>query len=179
MHANIFGDFVKGSNLDMYQPIVRQGIRLHREIDSYIGQHPGVKELVLNLAPSLPKVAGIAVDIYFDHFLANNWKQYHPEELSVFLERFYNYRINEENYPDERFLQTLFRLKKGKWLSEYAHLSGVEAACIGVSRRISFPNALMNGKMVLEDHYTLVEASFDQFMQDATAYFSVENEESL
>lgn len=172
MHANIFGDFVKGRNLEMYHPKVREGIILHRKIDSYIGRHPEVRKLVSQLYPSLPKVAGIAVDIYFDHFLVNNWKQFHSTDLDVFLDIFYNYKVNEEHYPDELFLQTLFRLKKGRWISGYANFSGVEEACTGVSRRISFPNALMNGRMVLENNYNLIEEVFFNYMRDAVEYFS-------
>lgn len=173
MHANIFGDFVKGTKLDMYVPVVREGIVLHRKIDSYIGQHTGVRKLVVQLSSSLPKVAGIAVDIYFDHFLAIHWKQYHLTDLDDFLEAFYNYKINEEHYPDELFLYTLFRLKRDRWISEYANLDGVEGACIGVSRRISFPNSLMNGRMVLEDNYDLVKQAFFTYMDDAVEHFSL------
>lgn len=172
MHANLFGDFVKGSNLDRYLPKVREGITLHRTIDTYIGQHPDVRKLLLRLSPSLPKVAGIAIDIYFDHFLAIHWKDFHADQLTSFLETFYTHRIDEEHYPDELFLQTLFRLKKGRWLSGYAHLDGIEGACIGVSRRISFPNSLMNGRMVLEENYSLVEEAFFQYMNDAIPYFN-------
>lgn len=171
MHANIFGDFVKGRNLEMYVPKVREGIVLHRRIDSYIGQHETVKQLNRALSPSLPKVASVAVDIFFDHFLAKYWDRFHPVELNVFLESFYNYKINEEQYPDELFLQTLFRLKKGKWISGYIHLDGIEGTCIGVSRRISFPNALINGRMVLEDNYEIVENAFFEYMKDANDYF--------
>ena len=174
MHANLFGDFVKGKNLDMYVPKVRKGIVLHRKIDSYIGQHPEVRKLLLHLSPSLPKVSGIAIDIFFDHFLALHWNQFHSTELNEFLESFYHHKINESHYPDELFLQTLFRLKKGKWISEYGNLDGVEGVCIGVSRRISFPNALMNGRMVLESNYGLIEEIFHSFMNDAIGSLSDE-----
>lgn len=175
MHSNLFGDFVKGKNLDMYVSEVQKGIVLHRKIDSYIGQHQGVKNLSKQLSPSLPKVASIAIDIFFDYFLSKHWSRFHSVERNEFLSAFYNYKINEEQYPDELFLQTLFRLKKGKWLSEYVHLDGIEMACIGVSRRISFPNSLMNGRMVLENNYKLIEEIFLEYMEDAVNHFYGDN----
>lgn len=166
MHANLFGDFVKGRNLEMYKPKVQSGIVLHRKIDTYIGQHESVRQLIKILSPSLPKVASVAVDIYFDHFLSKHWTQFHSDTLDDFLNAFYNYKINEVHYPNELFLQTLFRLKKGKWISEYIHLEGIEAACVGVSKRISFPNALINGRIVLENNYDIIESVFFKYMDD-------------
>lgn len=166
MHANLFGDFVKGRNLEIYEPKVQMGIVLHRKIDSYIGQHEEVKKLTKILSPSLPKVASVAVDIYFDHFLSKHWNQFHSDKLDNFLESFYSYKIKEEHYPNKLFLKVLFYLKKEKWMSEYIHLDGIEAACVGVSRRISFPNALINGRIVLENNYDLIEEVFFKYMND-------------
>lgn len=171
MHANLFGDFVKGKDLSAYNQMVQEGIILHRNIDAFIGQHSKVKELSKLLSPSLPKVSSIAIDIYFDHFLAKNWNDYHHQELNDFLANFYTYKINETDYPNELFLQTLFRLKKGQWISEYNTLQGIEYVCRGVSQRISFPNALKNGRMVLENNYNSVEETFKHFMKDAIDYF--------
>lgn len=171
MHSNLFGDFVKGSDLSSFHPEVQKGIRLHRKIDDYIDHHLEVKLLTRQLSPSLPKVAAIAVDIYFDHFLSKHWHHFHPESLDSFLDKFYTYRINEKQYPNEQFLHMIFRLKRGRWISGYLSLDGVEAACFGVSRRISFPNALINGRMVLENNYTAVEATFFIYMKDAIDYF--------
>lgn len=166
MHANLFGDFVKGRNLGVYEPKVQSGIVLHRKIDSYISRHDGVKQLLKILYPSLPKVASVAVDIYFDHFLAKHWNHFHTDKLDDFLNAFYNYEINEIHYPNELFLQMLLHLKRGKWLSEYIHTDGIEATCIGVSRRISFPNALIHGRTVLENNYLIIEDVFFDYMND-------------
>lgn len=174
MHANLFGDFVKGRNLDMYEPIVKEGIILHRTIDSYIDQHPDVRELYLLLSPSLPKVAGIAIDLYFDHFLALHWEKYHPQSLNNFLEPFYTYKISETRYPNDQFLNMLFYLKRGRWMSEYQKLDGIGRACEGVSSRISFPNSLKYGRMVLEDNYETVQQAFELYISDAIQHFSGE-----
>ncbi|HLU87619.1 MAG TPA: hypothetical protein VKZ44_07670, partial [Taishania sp.] len=66
MYANLFGDFVKGRNWKQYTNEIQKGIVLHRTIDSFIDTHSAVKELAHLLAPDLPKVAPIAIDIYFD-----------------------------------------------------------------------------------------------------------------
>ena len=60
MLANLYGDFVKGSNLEAYTESVQTGIRLHRSIDNFIDTHPDVLELKRLLYEDLPKVSGIA-----------------------------------------------------------------------------------------------------------------------
>ena len=171
MYANLFGDFVKGSNLNMYSPIVKEGIQLHRQIDSYIGNHVAVKELSKHLSPELPKVAPIAIDIYFDHFLAVNWQQFHTERLDDFLEAFYNFQINKADYPNENFDRLISAMKERRWLSQYTEIYSVDRACVFLSNRLSFPNALANGKTVLENNYAVIERAFFSYMKDAVNYF--------
>ena len=171
MYANLFGDFVKGKDLSEYTSIVQQGIRLHREIDSYIDNHPIIKELLHHLYPSLPKIAGIAIDLYFDHLLAKNWKNYSAISLGNFIQTFENHSIDEVNYPDENFHFMLFRMKKSQWLIHYASLDGLEHACRGVSQRISFPNTLFNGRTVFEENEQLISEAFKLFMNEAQQHF--------
>lgn len=171
MYANLFGDFVKGSNLNTYNPIVKEGIQLHREIDSFIGNHAAVKELSKHLSPELPKVAPIAIDIYFDHFLALNWERFHTKQLTGFLEEFYNFQINKLDYSNEKFDQLILAMKEKRWLSEYSKIYSVDKACVFLSNRLSFENALPSGKMVLENNYKEIEQVFFSYMKDAVNYF--------
>lgn len=171
MYANIFGDFVKGSDLSAYTPTVQYGVRLHREIDSYFDTHPEVRKLLHILYPSLPKIAGIAIDLFFDHVLAKNWSHYHHQPLDDFLNTFYNHPIDETHFPDESFLHMLFRMRHSNWIKQYETLDGLERACKGVSRRISFPNTLFNGRSVYEAQEAAITACFHLFMKDAIAHF--------
>src|SRR5574343_294919 len=88
--ANLFGDFVKGKKYLDYPYHVQKGVLLHRKIDHFIDHHAGVVRLIHEIRPHLPKVAPIAIDIYFDHLLAKNWQKYHPTELPAFLATLYS-----------------------------------------------------------------------------------------
>ena len=172
MYANLFGDFVKGKDLSMYKKNVQQGIILHREIDHYIDHHPIVLELLHELYPQLPKIAGIAVDLYFDHVLAKEWYNYSNVTLTDFISTFENHTINENDFPSEPFQYMLFRMKKGQWLSYYNQLDGLDKACRGVSQRISFPNVLFNGKDVFVKNETIITQAFHEFMEEAKIHFN-------
>lgn len=172
MYANLFGDFVKGKDLSHYEEKIQQGILLHREIDHYIDHHPIVLDLLHHLYPKLPKIAGIAVDLYFDHILAKNWNVFSEISLDSFIDNFENHTINEIHYPNDSFHYMLFRMKKGKWLNYYDQLEGLDKACRGVSQRISFPNSLYNGKDVFVENEPIITETFHLFMPEAKVHFS-------
>lgn len=171
MVANLFGDFVKGRDLSKYPPLIQKGIILHREIDSYIDHHPAVLNLMHQLYKSLPKISGIAVDLYFDHLLAKKWKNYHPTDLDDFIQNFYNIEIESLEFYNEEFLFMISKMKEMNWLHQYQFQEGLEKACNGLSRRISFENKLKDAPKVFLSKQKEIEECFEIFMDDAIPYY--------
>jgi acyl carrier protein phosphodiesterase len=172
MAVNLLGDFIKGKNLSNYAPITQQGVFLHRTIDSYIDHHPAVIELLHILYKPLPKIAGIAVDLYFDHLLAKNWSSYHDSKLEDFLHYFYH-SVNFEN-PDftPEFKLMLKKMIEKNWLYQYQYKHGLHKACQGVSARISFENELINGVRVFEAFEKPIEIAFKAYMTEAKIHLN-------
>ena len=167
MIANLFGDSVKGNKYLNYSSKIQQGVLLHRKIDFYIDNHDLVKELRLELYKELPKVAGIAIDLYFDHLLAIHWNSYHYKPFESFLDEFYMHRSKYEVELNIEFRLFLERLREHKWISHYPSLYGLEQVCLGVSKRISFKNKLPEAPLVFSKHNIKIENVFHQFMNDA------------
>ena len=174
MYANMYGDFVKGSHLEKLPEIVQRGSYLHRKIDFYIDNHPKVLELKHLLHEELPKVAGIAIDLYFDHLLAKNWDQFHPMPLREFINSFHSYPYDKTLYPNPNFHFVLKLMKKDDWLYNYQFPSGLEFACKGLSNRISFSNQLWNAPEVFHTYQAEIEEAFAIFMNDALLHFESE-----
>lgn len=171
MYANIFGDFVKGKDLSRYPKKIQKGIRLHRTIDDYIDHHPAVIELMHELYAPLPKIAGIAIDLYFDHLLAINWSDYHNLPLDDFIEKFQTASIDREPYDKEFFWTVLSKMKEEEWLHHYQTTYGLTKACQGLSARISFPNVLHTAPQVFEENTQKIETCFHIFMTDAVPFY--------
>ncbi|HIP31228.1 MAG TPA: DUF479 domain-containing protein [Crocinitomicaceae bacterium] len=171
MYANIFGDFVKGKDLSHYSQPIQNGIILHRKIDDYIDNHPIVRELIHTLYKPLPKVAGIAVDLYFDHLLANNWEKYCNTELNDFILQFENAQIDRAEMKNEEFWSVIDRMKKGEWLQHSASEYGLRKSSEGVSRMISFPNVLNEAPIVYKNNQQIIENTFHRFMEEAVPFF--------
>ncbi|MFN6014756.1 MAG: ACP phosphodiesterase [Flavobacteriales bacterium] len=171
MYANLFGDHIKGSQLDKFPSSVKKGILLHRKIDYFIDHHPAVIGLLHMLYHELPKVAGIAVDLYFDHLLAVNWNKYHTKDLDEFLVEFYTYVPNNWNHYSKDFQILIGNMRKFRCMNYYAKFEGLEKDSEGVSSRISFDNTLKDAPAIFLKHRTEIESSFSAFMKDAIPMF--------
>ena len=181
MLANLYGDFVKGKNYTFLPEIVQKGVSLHRNIDNYIDHHPLVKEIRLKLYKELPKVAGIAIDLYFDHLLAKNWNAYHQKPLYQFVDDFFDFALQQKHltflnddfkYPPQ-FIHLLTLMKERNWIKRYENIEGLEMASKGLSRRISFPNKLDSSELVFLNYRDEIYAVFNQYMKDAQMVFKV------
>lgn len=175
MYANLYGDFVKGTQISHLPLIIQQGIRLHRMIDSYTDQHSGVRELARSLYDFLPKVSGIAIDLYFDHLLAKHWSKFHAHDFVDYLDSFYNHQPDlwEEYHSKFRDFISIMRLRK--WLNHYDGFIGLTKMCHGVSAKLSFENKLSNAPNVFEEKETHIISCFEEFMSDVIREFGLEN----
>ena len=172
MLANLFGDFVRGKDLSHFRHKTQQGIYLHRNIDSYIDNHPAVHDLLQILYKPLPKVAGIAIDLYFDHLLADNWKKYHDEKLTDFIQNFYDsVDLDHEEFNDH-FRLVITKMQEKNWLYQYQFEHGLYKACQGVSNRISFENVLGNGVEVFLEYRPDIEKAFEKYMSEANEHLN-------
>ncbi len=173
MLANLYGDFVKGSNLEAHTVGVQAGIRLHRSIDNFIDTHSDVLQLKRILYEDLPKVSGVAIDLFFDHLLAKNWSEFHDLSLTEFLNRFYTCELPiTANFTSE-FLNFIDAMRTHNWISHYPTEYGLRKSCEGVSAKISFPNHLKDGHLVFKKHEEEITECFKKYMHDALEYFKV------
>lgn len=181
MVANLYGDFVKGKDYTYLPPIVQKGVLLHREIDDFIDTHPLIKELRTDLFKVLPKIAGIAIDLYADHLLAKNWSQHSDVKLKEFVENFFNHALDMKNltlnnkdhifnYPAD-FIQILKLMNDRNWILRYRELEGLTMASTGLSKRISFENNLDKATEIFQDQEGKITEVFNAFMIDAKARF--------
>ncbi|MEJ6599444.1 MAG: ACP phosphodiesterase [Crocinitomicaceae bacterium] len=171
MHANLLGDSVKGKDYSHLPQKIQDGVKLHRTIDNYIDTHPVVLELLRELYKPLPKISGVAVDLYFDHLLARNWSSFHEKSLKEFVKDFYAIEFKTPEQYSYRFDFMIGKMKEFDWLYEYRNHSGLTQACLGLSRRISFENVLAKAPEIFLECEESIELAFNRFMSDAIPFF--------
>ncbi len=172
MYANLYGDHIKGRNFEQLPELLQKGIKLHRSIDNYIDHHPKVIDLMRQLYPELPKVTGIAIDLFFDHLLAKNWANYHSKSFEIFLDEFYRYNPVYWNHYSKEFQEFIDKMKTYKWMNYYTQFEGLEKSCEGVSSRLSFSNELINAPLVFLKHEKVITDCFNEYMKEAIVYFN-------
>ncbi|GED41859.1 ACP phosphodiesterase [Cobetia marina] len=89
LFGNLIADGVRGSDLSDWSPEVEAGIRFHRRCDAVIDAHPETRWLLTQVPPSSRRVAGIALDMMWDHLLA---AEMHDDDI----ERLYRLLAREE-----------------------------------------------------------------------------------
>ena len=87
--GNFMADSIKGDNYNNYPEYIRKGILLHRSIDSFTDLHPVFRKSKHRLHDRYGHYSGVIMDIFYDHFLAKNWQDYHATRLPVYVEDFY------------------------------------------------------------------------------------------
>jgi len=143
---------------------------LHRRIDGFTDQHPVFIRSKRRIRPELRRYGGIAVDLFYDHFLAREFSSYHDIPLEQFADRFY--RLLEEYEPQlpPRLQKIMPSMIARNWLVSYREVDTIERALSRISLRLSRPNALGETAEELRLCYNDFAADFEAFFPELLAF---------
>lgn len=165
--GNFIGDFVKGKNLhERYDADLAKGIALHREIDWFTDTHLVVKQSKDRLRPKYRHYAGVIVDIFYDHFLANTWDRYSTQQLPDFAEECYATIQQHESILPEDVKYMMPYMITGNWLVNYSKLEGIQRALSGMARRTRFESKMEESVADLQQHYEDYKGEFEVFFPE-------------
>lgn len=173
--GNFIGDFVKGDPTNPRHKLRAAeiaGVRLHRAIDSFTDSHPDVAAVRELLYPRCHKYAGVAVDVFFDHFLARQFASLTGETLDDFTAFFYtSLRRLASRFPApaNRMLDAMIRYD---WVRSYQTLDGIDRSLNGISRRTAYPSGLDTAIIDLEQYYEEINARFIHFWPELVEHIS-------
>ncbi|GIV36874.1 MAG: ACP phosphodiesterase [Cyclobacteriaceae bacterium] len=171
MVGNFIGDFVKGRNLySRYEAAIAAGVELHRAIDEFTDQHTAVKASKQRLRPGYRHYAGVLVDIFYDHFLARQWDEHHPQLLPDFAEQVY--RLMDQHHPvlPPKVQYMLPYMTRENWLANYARLEGIDRALKGMARRTRHISHMELALTDLKAHYHQFNNEFNNFFPEVSAF---------
>jgi acyl carrier protein phosphodiesterase len=161
--GNFMGDYVKGKNYNSYPDLVRKGILIHRDIDTYTDMHPITRRGKLRIVSKYHKYAGIIIDIFYDHFLASMWDDFSSLPLQDFVSRTYdllkrNYKVLPEAI--KRWFPTFL---ENNWMMAYQTVDGIELVLERMAANTSLPNHAGYAVEVLSDRYSSFKSDFLEF----------------
>ncbi len=165
--GNFVGDFVKGKNIvEKVGVEMARGIELHREIDFFTDRHPVVKESKDRLRPKYRHYSGVIVDVFYDHFLAKNWHDYHDQLLPDYADHVYDVIQKNASLLPERVNMMMPYMIKGNWLVNYAHLEGIHRALSGMARRTPYESKMDESVSDLKEYYEEFKKEFVIFFPE-------------
>ncbi len=170
--GNFIGDTVLGKEYNIYSKEIQEGVLLHRKIDVYTDKHPIFREHTKLLFPQFSHYSRVIVDIFYDHFLASLWDDYHAQSLERYTEEFYD---SIENYS------TLFPLKMKRiypymksqnWFLKYKTLDGLTQILAQMENRTRFKYNLKESVTNLEEDYQTFKKGFLIFFAEIQFFVS-------
>lgn len=168
--GNLLGDFVKGSTVNLYDGEIRKGIDLHRKVDSYTDSHVIVRSSKSLISPQRRRFAGVLVDVFYDHFLAKNWRDYSEVPLGDFARCAYKILQENRDILPESLQRVLPIIIARDLLSSYQEISEIAGTLARMSARIKRINNLASGIEDLTVNYQQLESDFRAFFPDLISY---------
>lgn len=103
------------------------------------------------------------VDVTYDHFLANDKKEFTPDTLLNFSKEVYKTVDLFENLLPERFQKMFPYMKTQNWLYNYHSHWGTFKSFEGVVRRAAFLTESSSASEVFEKNYPLLQECYSAF----------------
>ena len=179
MVGNFIADAIKGKALNEYSEGIKSGITLHRSIDEYTDSHPLHKASRTKLHDRYGHYSGVMIDIFYDHYLAKNWKNYSDRPLKEYTEEVYAILDSFREVLPERITYMLKYMVPQNWLLNYADLDGIERVLRGMAHRAKFASGMESGVEELKLYDSEFEDEFSRFFPDLQQFVNEKIAENL
>jgi acyl carrier protein phosphodiesterase len=161
--GNFIGDGIKGRNLDILPQGIRQGVQLHRFIDSRSETHASALELRRLLALRIGIFAPVALDILLDHLLALQWEIWYCKDLRLYTNQMYLELEPRVLDMPARQAAMLPYMIQYDWLFNYRSEEGIERSLRGLGSRIRSSPDLLPALDVFRENRSRFTESFMEF----------------
>ena len=163
--GNFMADSIRGHDYDNYQTEIRKGILLHRAIDSFTDMHPVYRQSKHRLHEKYGHYSGVIMDIFYDHYLAKNWKTYSDVKLEDYAKTFY--KLLQDNYDllTDKAQKMLPNMMGRNWLVSYATIEGLQMIMFQMDYRTKNRVAMHESIVELKQFYVEFEQEFTLFFE--------------
>lgn len=167
--GSLYGDFVKGPLAGQWPADIEAAIRVHRRIDAFTDSHPLIHIAKTRFPQERRRMAGVLLDVFFDHCLARDWGRFSEEPLEQFTQRVYGVLGRTPGLP-ERLARIAPRMAAQDWLGSYREFTVLQDVVFGMSRRLSRPALLDGAWEELERLYLPLSYDFREFYPELQAF---------
>ena len=176
--GNFIGDHVRNKDLVHFTKEVRLGIDMHRRIDSFTDKHKTSTAIREKLFADYRHTSRILVDIYYDHFLAVYFEQFHHQSLGTFNDKITALLQQYMNIMPPSAQGYLRGMQAQNWLLEYSSVAGIGVILNKMANRSGL-HLLQSGARSLEHHYDFFKMQFLKFYPELMCYCDSFKKEAL
>ncbi|HGE5774729.1 TPA: ACP phosphodiesterase [Flavobacterium psychrophilum] len=168
--GNFMADGIRGNDYLNFPEEVKNGIILHRHIDTFTDAHPMYRKSKHRLHEKYGHYAGVIMDILYDHFLAKNWSYYCDEKLEDYAANFYKSLEDNYNILTEKTQHLLPYMTQRNWLVNYATIAGIEMILFQMDYRTKHRANMQEAVVELQEFYVEFEEEFTLFFEELSAF---------
>lgn len=168
--GNLMGDFVKGRLDDTFPPEIRRGIAQHRTVDSFAQRSLAFRQSKSRLDERYRHGKGILVDIFYDHFMARNWRRHADIPLNAFARHVYRLLEAHVELLPPGLQAVAPRMIAHNWLESYREEKVIGRVLERISARLRRPTLIGEGLAELEKNYAGLERDFEAFLPEALGH---------
>lgn len=174
--GNFMADSIRGKKYKDYPQGYKNGILLHRAIDTFTDAHPIVRQSTKKLHSNYSHYSGVIVDIFYDHFLAKNWKKYSDVPLEIYVDEFYDLLQEHYDILPIAVKRMMPYLIADNWLLSYAEIKGISKVLSGMNRRTQNKSKMNYATTELLEYYEEFESEFTSFFEELKEFSCVQLE---
>lgn len=171
--GNFIGDHIRNRYLHLYSHAVQKGIQLHRAIDIYTDQHEKSRELRAVLFDEYRHRSRVILDLFYDHFLAANFDEFHSLTLSSYVQKVSSTLQKHVHRMPESAQRYFTAMKKYDWLKVYAETKGIQLILNQMSKR-KHMEPMGNAVELLNQNYTYFKENAFVFLREAIDNFAAQ-----
>lgn len=168
--GGVAGDWIKGHLPGALPADLAQGAALHRAIDTWSESNDAFRRSRTRVSAGRRRYAGVLVDMFYDHLMARHWSSLHHQPLAEYCGRIYGLiRERLHELPADSHLAMDYMARED-WLGSYAHIEGIAAVLVRMSRRARQPNPLANGEAEFLADAAGFTSDFHDWLADIRSY---------
>ncbi len=177
--GNFIADGIRGNKIAHLPDRVRAGVMLHREIDTFTDTHEINAEMRRIFYPTAGKYAGVVLDVFYDHLLADCWSVFSKERLEDFVDHCYQVVEENQEWLPEKTAYMFPYMRQFNWLLNYRLEEGIMRSLGGLSKRIpSHPDLVSAGTVAFREKEVL-KAAFLNFFPQLITYCSDVSQQAI
>ena len=108
----------------------------------------------------------MVLDVYFDHFLSRNWKDYHVIDLAHFTAITFDRLRPLKSEMTGFYPMMIEKMESESWILSYQTIEGTAKVLDRMSKRVRFKNNWQLADKVLRENYKELEKDFQGFFPE-------------